>query len=270
MHRVQTTRPHPLLVPYIRAFVQRDFRMRGTEEVEPVVARLGIMLEFQFRDPYWIPSFSDDSENPCASITVIGPISYRRVRLIVRGNVSALAVVFEPSGFYRLFGIPASPLAERGTEGHAVLGTGVSKLYERLGNSISFSRRTSLLNNFFLERLQRSTSGPSLLEGFRPFLQGGNHRSVGRVSKQIGVSARHLERKSLEYFGVSPTMLTRISRFQRALTLSAGGTSSWLQVAHASDYYDQMHMIRDFHAFAGGSPVKSFANIAPHHLINFQ
>ena len=267
---VETARPHPLLARYVRAFVQRDFRMRGAEAVEPVVARLGMMLEFQFRDPYWIPSFSDDSENPCAPITVIGPISHRRVRLIVRGNISALAVVFDPSGFYRLFGVPASPLAERGTEGHAVLGTGVSKLYERLGNLSVFSRRVSLLNEFFLERLQRSTSRPSLLEGFRPFLQGGNHRTVGQVSKQIGVSRRMLERKSLEYFGVPPTMLTRISRFQRALTLSAGGAASWLQVAHASDYYDQMHMIRDFHAFAGGPPVKSFASIAPHHLINFQ
>jgi len=270
MLHVETTRPHPLLTGYVRAFVQRDFQMRGMEVVEPVVARLGMMLEFQFRDPYWIPSFSDDSENPCSPITVIGPISRRRVRLIVRGNVSALAVIFEPSGFYQLFSVPAAPLAERGHEGHAVLGTGVSKLYERLGNSASFSRRVSLLNDFFLERLQRSARCPSLLYGFRTFLEGGNHSTVTQVSKRIGVSRRKLERASLEYFGVSPTMVSRISRFQRALAFRAGKAASWLQVAHASDYYDQMHMVRDFHTFAGGPPGMSSASIAPHHLINFQ
>jgi AraC-like DNA-binding protein len=270
MLHVETSRPHPLLARYIRAFVQRDFRMGGTEAVEPVVARLGMMREFQFRDPYLIPGFSDDSENPCSPITVIGPISQRRVRLIVRGNVSALVVIFKPSGFYQLFGVPASPLAERGTEGHAVLGAGVSHLYERLGNSESFLQRVNLLNNFFLFRLQRSTSKPHSLQGFRTFLERGDYNTVAQVSKQIGMSPRQLERKSLEYFGVSPTMLTRISRFQRALTLAAEGSASWLQVAHALDYYDQMHMIRDFHTFAGGPPGRSFATIASHHLINFQ
>ncbi|MEI9977221.1 MAG: AraC family transcriptional regulator [Ignavibacteriota bacterium] len=244
--------------------------MSGTEAVEPVIARLGMMLEFQFCDPYWIPSFSDDFENPCSPITVVGPISRRRVRLIVRGNVSALAVIFEPSGFYQLFGVPASPLAERGTEGQAVLGTGVSKLYERLGNSTFFLQRVRLLDDFFLSRLQRSTSRPSLLHEFRAFLEAGARSTVAQVSRGAGVSARQLERKSLEYFGVSPTMLTRISRFQRALALRTGESTSWLQVAHASEYYDQMHMIRDFHTFAGGPPGESFAGIAAHHLINFQ
>ena len=270
MLHIERAHPHPQLARCIRAFVQRDFRMHGAEAVEPVVARLGMMLEFQFRDPYRIPSFSDESENPCSPITVIGPISRRRVRLIVRGDVSALAVIFEPSGFYQLFGAPASPLAERGTEGHAVLGPGVSKLNQRLGNSTSFSQRVSLLDDFFLFRLQRSKSKPDQLHGFRAFLQAGTHSKVAQVARELGMSARQLERKSLEYFGVSPMMLTRISRFQRALTMGTREAISWLQIAHASEYYDQMHMIRDFRTFAGGPPTKSFASIAPHHLINFQ
>ena len=98
MLQIETTHPHALLAAYVHAFVQREFRMGREESVEPVVARLGMMLEFRFRDPDWIPSFSDDSENSCSPITVIGPISSRRVRLIVRGNVSAFAVLFQPAG----------------------------------------------------------------------------------------------------------------------------------------------------------------------------
>lgn len=270
MLQVETARPHPLLAPYVHTFVQRDFRMQGGEAVEPVVARLGMMLEFQFRDPYWIPSFSDDSENPCSPITVIGPISSRRVRLIVRGNVSALAVIFQPAGFHQLFGVPAAPLAERGTEGHAVLGPDVSRLHERLGNAASFVRRVRILNTFFLERLQRSSKRPSLLQGFQPLLEKRQQAGVAQVARQLGMSTRQLERKSLEYFGLSPIMLSRISRFQRALTLGSAQPISWLQVAHAAEYYDQMHMVRDFRAFAGGPPMKALATIEPHHLIKFQ
>jgi AraC-like DNA-binding protein len=269
MLRIDTSHPHPLLTPYIRAFVQRDFRMGHEEAVEPVVARLGMMLEFQFRDPYWIPSFSDDSENPCSPITVIGPISSRRVRLIVRGNVSALAVIFEPAGFHRLFGVPAAPLAERGTEGHSVLGPDVSRLYERMGNAPSFVRRVSMLNAFFLDRLRRSPDQSGLLHGFRPLLEGRSHAGVAQIARHVGMSTRQFERKSLEYFGLSPSMLNRIARFQRALLLGSSPNMSWLEVAHAADYYDQMHMVRDFRAFAGGPPTRAFAFIDPHHLIRF-
>lgn len=243
--------------------------MGREEAVEPVVARLGMMLEFQFRDPYWIPSFSDDSENPCSPITVIGPISSRRVRLIVRGNVSALAVIFEPAGFHQLFGVPAAPLAERGTEGHAVLGSDISQLYERLGNATSFVLRVRMLNAFFLKRLQRWPRPPLLPHGFRSFLETGQPAGVAQAARQMGISTRQLERKSVEFFGLSPAMLIRISRFQRALRLGSSQETSWLQVAHAADYYDQMHMVRDFRAFAGGPPMKAFASIQPHHLINF-
>ena len=269
MLQVETARPHPLLAPYVHAFVQRDFRMQNGDAIEPVVARLGMMLEFQFCDPYWIPSFNDDSENPCLPITVIGPISSRRVRLIVRGNVSALAVIFQPAGFHQLFGVPAAPLAERGTEGHAVLGRGISKLHERLGNATSFPNRAIMLNTFLLERLQQSSGRPSLLQGFQPLLGRRKHPGVVQVARQLGMSTRQLERKSLEHFGLSPMMLSRISRFQRALTLGARRPISWLQVAHAAEYYDQMHMVRDFRTFAGGPPTKAFATIEPHHLINF-
>jgi AraC-like DNA-binding protein len=269
MLRIATAHPHPGLTPYVHAFVQRDFRMGREEAVEPVVARLGMMLEFQFRDPYLIPSFSDDSENPCSPITVIGPISSRRVRLIVRGTVSALAVIFEPAGFHQLFGVPSAPLAERGTEGHSVLGPDVSHLYERLGNAASFVRRVNILNAFFLDRLQRTSNRPQVLHGFRPLLAGGQNAGVARIAKQIGMSTRQFERKSLEYFGLSPIMLSRVARFQKALALSSSQNTTWLQVAHAADYYDQMHMVRDFRAFAGGSPTKALASIESHHLIKF-
>jgi AraC-like DNA-binding protein len=268
MLQVKTARPHPLLASSISAIVQRDFRLRSREEiVEPVIARLGMMLEFQFRDPYRIPSFADDRENPCAPITVIGPISHRRVRLVVRGEVSALAVIFRPSGFHQMFGVPASSFAERGAEGHAVLGPGVSALYERLGNTSHFGERVSLLNDFFLSRVQ---SQPGNLHHLHGLLRPGSFRSLTELSKQTGLSTRQIERKSLEHFGVSPSMVVRLSRFHRAFRSGFLRGGSWLNIAHNANYYDQMHMIRDFHAFAGLPPAKALAGLKDHHLVHFQ
>jgi AraC-like DNA-binding protein len=226
------------------------------------------MLEFQFRDPYVIPSYGDDAENPCAPVTIIGPITHRRVRIIVRGNVEALAVIFEPVGFYRLFGVPVSPLAERGTEGHAVLGPDVSRLHERLGNLSSFAERTAILNGFFLDRMRITGLTPTL-HGLQSLSAQGRHSSVRGISRELTISSRQLERRSLESFGVAPKMIARIARFQRALRMRGTGAATWTQIAHDCGYYDQMHMIRDFRIFAGDAPGRSFPEISPGHLINF-
>jgi AraC-like DNA-binding protein len=79
---------------------------------------------------------------------------------------------------------------------------------------------------------------------------------------------RQLERKSLDYMGLSPKMLLRIARFQRDLRMKSVNSASWCDVACRLDYCDQMHMIRDFKAFAGEPPIRALKQIAPDHLIN--
>lgn len=260
MLKVDSIKPDSRLASFIRAFVQRSFRMNGTEAVEPVIARLGVMLEFQFLDPYRIPSYRDETENPCSPVTVIGPITHRRVRIVVRGEVEALAVIFEPIGFYRLFGIPVWRLAEIGTEGQAVLGPAISRVHEELGNSRTFNDRTAILNRFFLSSARRRHIDTDA---------SGYNRSVLATSREFALSSRQLERRLLECIGVAPKTIMRMARFKAALRMRATQTTSWTQIAHATGYYDQMHMIRDFRIFAGDSPGRSFAEIAPGHLINF-
>jgi AraC-like DNA-binding protein len=85
----------------------------------------------------------------------------------------------------------------------------------------------------------------------------------------MGVNRRQLERKSLAYAGVPPKTLTRIARFIRALRLRTERSLSWTQIAHAANYHDHMHMIRDFREFAGEAPTSALQEIAPEHLIHY-
>jgi|SRR5271163_645991 len=267
MFSVQSTRPDPRLTAFVRSYVQREAHPEGTEMVEPVVARLGTMLEFQFASPYEVPIYGTDCFDPCPRTVIVGPITYRRVRLVIRGHVQALAVLFEPLGFYGLFGVPVAPLAEGGTDAPAVLGPAISAFRERLGNAGAFSERVHLLNEFLLDRLGRSRSVDHVAGAFRALIASGPLVRVGEVARQTGLCSRQLERKSLEYTGVTPKMLTRVARFQRALHMKTQANLSWTEVAHSLEYHDQMHMIRDFHAFAGDSPERAVEHIAPDHLI---
>jgi AraC-like DNA-binding protein len=269
MLTVQTALPESVLRPFIRAYVQREARLGARELVEPVVARLGVMLEFEFAGAYEVRNYNSNALDSTFPISVIGPQTWRRARLIIRDHVESLVVMFQPAGFHALFGTPTSPLAETGTEGHAVLGRPISRLHERLGNLRSFRERCQLLDRYLIFQLGHSGTMDPICKALHRLTTPGAGTTIDEVARQAGVHRRYLERKALACCGVSPKALTRISRFSRALLMRAETTQTWTQIAHAAGYHDHMHMIRDFRVFAGDAPTSALHEISPNHLINF-
>jgi AraC-like DNA-binding protein len=264
---VQNAPPESALRPFIRGYVQREAHLGTRELVEPVVARLGVMLEFEFAGSYEVRSYGSDALNPTYPISIIGPQTWRCARLIIRDHVESLVVMFQPVGFHALFGIPTAPLAETGTEGHGVLGPAVSYLHQRLGNLLTFGERCQFLDRYLLSQLGGLRTTDTIGEALHLLTITGS--TVEEVARRAGVDRRYLERKALAYAGVSPKALTRISRFSRALRMRAETNQTWTQIAHAAGYYDQMHMIRDFRVFAGDAPITALNEIRPDHLIHF-
>jgi transcriptional regulator GlxA family with amidase domain len=79
--------------------------------------------------------------------------------------------------------------------------------------------------------------------------------NVSDVAAGLGISERHLRRVFLETAGVSPKTFARLMRFSRATDLARGDhRAGWAGIAAAAGYYDQAHLIEDFHAFAGATP----------------
>ena len=269
MLTLQSCAPQSALSPFIRSYVQREAHLGGEEIVEPVIARLGVMLEFEFAGSYEIRNYGSNRLEDANPISIIGPQTWRRARLIIRGHVQSLVVIFQPSGFHALFGVPTAPLAETGTEAYSVLGVSISHLHQHLGNVSTFPERVLVLNKYFLCRLQNRASPDPIYSALQLLSTPGPLVKVADVARQSGVNLRYLERKSFEYAGVTPKALARISRFSRALRLRAETSLTWTQIAHAAEYHDHMHMIRDFRIFAGEAPTAAIREIAPDHLINF-
>ncbi len=265
MLQVQSVLPDGRLDPFIVRYVQRECNSAGSELVEPVVARLGTMLEFLFADPYFIPAFGGGPPRSCPSITLIGPITARRVQLVMRGHIQSVVVLFRPLGLYRFLRTPVSLLAEKGTEGHSVFGPSVSKLYQQLGNSSSLWTRKDLLDAFFLRRLNDCPALDPKAKTLQLLVSSTMRLTVREAARKGGISPRQLERLSMECAGVSPKTLTRVARFERAIKLKAEYGWNWMKTAHESEYYDQMHMIRDFREFSGTTPGRVVNEISRDH-----
>ena len=265
MLTTQSALPEGVLRPFVQCYVQRVSKVG--EVIEPVFPRAGTMLIFQFGAIYEVKEYDTEQRRSSWAATVIGPIDARRTRLILRDHVNSLDILFRPLGMRRLFGVPISPLKGGGAEGHAVFGPQVSALYQRLGNAGSFTDQVKLLDDFFLHRLKGTRPVDPTARAMHLLASG--ECNVGEAARMIGISERQLERKSLEWAGISPKSLARVSRFQRAIREYRSGHSSWINIAHTVGYYDQMHLIRDFHDLGGSAPTQVMKEISDEHLISF-
>ena len=268
---LETCAPHPALRPFVRYYGQRRLAA-GADLEEPVPARLGGLLEFHFSGLYRVvPIYGTDRCEPCAPMLAVGPMTSRRAQLNADGAVEALTVMLQPCGIFELFGVPTHLLTERAVEAHSLLGASISELYARLGEARVFAQRVRLLDSFLLAKAnaQPRTANIAWSRALASIARHQQPLSIRLTAASLNVSVRQLERRSLEYAGMTPQTVARVARFLRALELHRSPnlmhSMTWTEVAQAAGYYDQMHLIRDFRVMGGATPKALTAQLEPHH-----
>ena len=264
------TVPHPALRPFVRYFSQRRI-VPGNDLQEPVTARLGGLLEFHFASLYRIPIVGTNRLESCAPMLVVGPITYRRLQLTAEGTVESLTVMFQPFGLYELFGVPTNLLTEHAVEAHSLLGRSISQLYATLGEARTFPTRVRLLEEFLLRRLSSNsrTQDSHWARSLALVAQDRGAHTVRELAASLNITPRQLERRSLDFSGMTPQTMARVARFVHALRLKRapnhGRSVNWTEIAHSSGYYDQMHLIREFRLMGGATPTVLINQLQSHH-----
>jgi AraC-like DNA-binding protein len=261
MHILHSVHPSLPLRPYVRAYAQRTTHITGPAVIEHVPARLEQTLEFEFNDPFAV-HLSDGRTILSPTITVIGAQTHLRASICLRGDVESFAIFFQPAGFTQLFGIPMSNFTNLHFEATTVLGAQVHALWEQLGESPSFECRVHLVEQFLLGFAARVVKPDIMSVKANQLLAMRGLISVSDLARQTGLSVRQFERKFLAHVGVTPKFYARIARFQSALDAKvASPHRSWLDIAHALSFHDQMHMIYDFQKLAGSTPSRLVAQM---------
>jgi AraC-like DNA-binding protein len=170
-----------------------------------------------------------------------------------RGSYTTLQVMFKPYALDTLLGINAS-----------ILGNGWAELDEFSGGDIndqlmdagSDQERIGLLTGFLLRGLARAKSRDTLIEeSLRLIHQNTASITVSYLLEQLSISERQFERRFSQTVGVSPQAYIRVKRFNLAIRLMKSGQFEKLtDVAHALNFYDQSHFIREIKAFSGLTP----------------
>jgi transcriptional regulator GlxA family with amidase domain len=85
---------------------------------------------------------------------------------------------------------------------------------------------------------------------------------VGELAERYGRSMRQVERIFAERVGVSPKVYARLMRLKFGMRLGlAVDRPDWAGIAMEAGYFDQSHMVREFQAMNGATPVE-FAELS--------
>lgn len=171
------------------------------------------------------------------------------------GN-ALLGVALRAFGSHAWLRADVHALADRTLSLRDVLGDGVARLRERLLSIGDAAARFSAVEDWLALRLDtRRSTHLAVRWAVDRIERSGGQAGVAVLARELGVSRKHLAELFRRQVGLTPKALSRVHRFRGALDLLAGhGRLPWSALAAHCGYYDQAHLVRDFHAFAGMTP----------------
>jgi AraC-like DNA-binding protein len=206
------------------------------------------------------PNRPDFGARGVASFT--GGLSDSYVDTHNAGVGRGVQLMLDPLVAGRLLGVPLGELANRVVALDDLGGRDLKELPERLATASSWPERFAVLDDVFGRRLAAAPPvDPRLARAWSVLSGSGGRVPVERLAAEVGWSRRHLATVTRRELGLSPKRLARVLRFDRAYAMRGrAATEGWATVAAECGYYDQAHLIRDFHDFAGVTPATAVSS----------
>ena len=132
-------------------------------------------------------------------------------------------------------------------------------LHERLeATGDDVESRVGLLQSALLARLAAARGiDPMVNSAVDRILTARGRLRVGQLHRALGVGERRLRRRFVAAVGLAPKQLARIARFRGLVSaIERSGAPRWADAALEAGYYDQAHMIADFHELSGQAPTE--------------
>ena len=198
-----------------------------------------------------------------SDLIVVGPKTRgayhpaKTLRMCVRMSV-------RPGLGRHLFGVPVSELADRSTSLTDLWGTAGRRLVDAVSGVPDEATVVDRLSAAFRPTAEAAPARTALLTAAMRALSPGGDPRLARLAPlagHLGLSDRHLRTVFARDIGLSPKQFTRIARLHHVLSGYTG--DRWARLAGEAGYFDQAHMIGDFRALMGVTPVAYAAGQLP-------
>ncbi len=185
---------------------------------------------------------------------LIGPRSKHKI-INRKDRLFTFASSFQPGGLSPFVNVPMSELRDQPTQVDLIFNHCEREAFAELTKNaleMDIDQFIPNLESFLLSSC-RIPKVHKAVSGLYKHYQTSPGLKLQSMAKKLGYSERHLRNLTREHIGHPPKMVTKIERFASSLRKS-NHSSDWADIAYASGYYDQSHMISDFQELAGNSP----------------
>jgi len=171
-------------------------------------------------------------------------------------RATMIGVHFKAGGLAPFVKMPVAELSGELVELDVLWGGAADDLRDALLEAPTVETKFALLESLLVQRVRRPLPlAPTMEAAVRWFTDDPTGPTMEAVAERLGMSHKHFIHRFRAEVGLGPKRFCRIRRFQRALgDIQARREVDWTDVACASGYYDQAHLIHDFRAFSGLTP----------------
>lgn len=253
--------PSPRLAEFVRYYDSSDVVADGTAAY-PFAVSLFPILAFYLGAP--CKAYEHDSERSrlLPPVIALGLCDHRVADLMDCGHHLNFTVVFEPTGFYRLFHVSPWELRNYAHDCRNVLGAEVTNLHERLCAAPDLAERVRLVESFLLQRVDRALPLSGMQHAAELLIQSRGRANLNDVAATLGLSDSSWRRHFTTQIGVAPKRYQRMLRFHHAVVLKRDVPGiSWTDVSQEAGYYDQSHFIAEFREMGGAAPSRFMADL---------
>lgn len=187
--------------------------------------------------------------------TIVGPHTSRHIITPGRNHLM-IKVGFQPGGLHRLLHIPMNYLlCKESFDCTDLLGNEINEVNDQLKYSVSFLEMKTVIERFLLKRIHKLKPTLPIDRVLSILIKERGLVKIDQLASWACLSTRQFERTFQQRIGLPPKHFSRMVRFSQAWIMKEQMPHlSWIRIAHACRYFDQMHLIRDFQEFAGVNP----------------
>jgi AraC-like DNA-binding protein len=246
-------KPHPALWEFVN-----NIAVFNISSAYPVVSIPPMPEKCLFFYPFDTPEveYLNTQKKEVQPNSIIVGRQVNRIQLNLKPNTLSIKVGFQPSGLYRLLGVPLNEyLLDREFDSRYFLDKNIGFIKEQLQSASSYDQMVQIVEAFLLTKVKQLRPILPIDSVLSTIAQKGGLMTVEDMASTACISFRQLERQFQQRIGMPPKFFARLTRFANAWGMKEGNsTMSWTNVAYQSGYFDQMHFIRDFKEFAGVTP----------------
>ena len=253
---IQIAKPSALFEPFIRYYKYIETDIIGIFKIVPIPY---VELYFNFTHINIFSSGYYNLENP--NIHLAGQQKYDQnsfSHMFGTNRGGGFCIVFQPQGFYQLFGIKSSDFCKYAINGESVLKKDIDQLLELFQPLYNVCDMKALVESYFSKYAVQDCCKPDLINKIISYMDriDGMIR-VSQICNIYNITPRSLERHFMNDIGISPTELLHIFRINKAIRLINEKPEYDLTgISYLSGYYDQAHFIKDIKKITGISPGK--------------